>query len=215
MNGDQTNTKRRKVLSAVTSAVGAVGAVGVAVPFVGSWQPSERAKVAGAPVSVDLSTLAPGKMLTVEWRGKPIYIIRRTQAALDALTTIEPLLRDPGSNESKQPSYVSARHRAQNKHFIILIGLCTHLGCAPAYQPHTESLQSQPSAAAEPSGEWQSGFFCQCHGSKFDLAGRVLLGAPAPVNLEVPPHHYVSDSLVIIGQDQGDQQSEQERSVTS
>ncbi|WP_053980584.1 ubiquinol-cytochrome c reductase iron-sulfur subunit [Marinagarivorans algicola] len=195
MSDDGANLVRRRVLTAVTSAVGAVGAVGVAVPFVGSWNPSERAKAAGAPVEINISRIEPGQMVTFEWRGKPIYVVRRTQKVLDDLAKMEPLLRDPSSEKSVQPDYVDPKFRSQKDEFLVLLGLCTHLGCAPGYQPKVGSVQIS-------GGEWLGGFFCKCHGSKFDLAGRVLQGVPAPINLEVPPHKYLSDSVILVGVDQ-------------
>lgn len=196
MSNDGANVGRRRVLTAVTSAVGAVGAVGVAVPFVGSWSPSERAKAAGAPVEVSIGKIEPGQMITVEWRGKPVYVVRRTKEALAGLAKMEPLLRDPESEvKSQQPDYVDPKFRSQKEEFLVLLGLCTHLGCAPGYQPEVGSVQVS-------GGEWQGGFFCKCHGSKFDLAGRVLQGVPAPINLEVPPHKYLSGTVILIGEDQ-------------
>ena len=195
MNDDGANLSRRRVLTAVTSAVGAVGVVGAAVPFVGSWHPSERAKAAGAPVEVNISKIESGQMITVEWRGKPVYIVRRTQEALDGLVSMEPFLRDVSSEKSVQPAYVDPKNRAQKAEFVVLLGLCTHLGCAPGFEPKVGSIEMS-------GGTWQGGFFCKCHGSKYDLAGRVFQGVPAPINLEVPPHKYLSDSVILIGVDQ-------------
>jgi ubiquinol-cytochrome c reductase iron-sulfur subunit len=178
--------------------VGAVGVVGAAVPFVGSWNPSAKAKAAGAPVKYNISKIEPGAMVTVEWRGKPVFIVRRTQAALDSLKKVEEqgVLLDAGSDEPQQPEYAKNAERAINKEFAILLGVCTHLGCAPAFRPDV--------GAADLGGDkWQGGFFCPCHGSKYDLAGRVYKAVPAPLNLEVPPHRYESDSIIVIGEDQG------------
>ncbi|WP_370981401.1 ubiquinol-cytochrome c reductase iron-sulfur subunit [Agaribacterium sp. ZY112] len=195
MSNDGVNNSRRRVLTVMTSAVGAVGAIGAAVPFVGSWNPSARAKAAGAPVEINISKLAPGEMVTVEWRGKPVYVVRRTPEALANLTKIESRLRDPMSEKSTQPAYAQNEYRSIKEEYLVLLGLCTHLGCAPTYRPEV---------GAEDLGgaEWLGGFFCRCHGSKFDLAGRVLQGVPAPINLEVPPYKYVSDDVMIIGLDQ-------------
>jgi ubiquinol-cytochrome c reductase iron-sulfur subunit len=197
MSSDEINRGRRRVLTAVTSAVGAVGAVGIAVPFVGSWSPSAKAKAAGAPVEVNVSKIEPGQMVTVEWRGKPVYIVRRTKEALESLKVTESRLRDPKSEKSVQPPYANSEFRtiAGKEEFAILLGLCTHLGCAPGFEPKVGSVDI---------GEltWQGGFFCKCHGSIYDLAGRVFQGVPAPLNLEVPKHKYVSDSVIIIGEDQ-------------
>jgi ubiquinol-cytochrome c reductase iron-sulfur subunit len=196
MSNDVVNKTRRRVLTAFTSVVGAVGAVGVAVPFVGSWNPSAKAKAAGAPVTVNISKLEPGQMITVEWRGKPVYIVRRTQEALDGLQKTNELVRDPNSETPQQPAYAQNQARSIKPETLVLLGLCTHLGCAPLYRPDVGATDLGGS-------EWQGGFFCPCHGSKFDLAGRVFKGVPAPINLEVPPHAYNSDSVITIGEDQG------------
>ena len=197
MSNEGVNDGRRRVLTAMTSAVGAVGVVGAAVPFVGSWSPSAKAKAAGAPVEVNISKIEPGQMVTVEWRGKPVFVVRRTPEALDSLNKIESSLRDPNSDESIQPEYVKNQARAvEGKEDIgVILGLCTHLGCAPSYRPDV---------GAEDLGgaEWLGGFFCRCHGSKYDLAGRVYSGVPAPTNLEVPPFKYLSDDVLLIGEDQ-------------
>lgn len=196
MSNDVVNQTRRRVLTVATAVVGAAGVVGVAVPFVGSWSPSAKAKAAGAPVKANISKLEPGQMITVEWRGKPIYIVRRTPESLQSLQKTNDLVRDPNSEVPQQPEYAKNEARSIKDEFLILLGLCTHLGCAPMYRPDV--------GAADLGGdEWQGGFFCPCHGSKFDLAGRVYKGVPAPTNLEVPPHAYESDSVVIIGVDQG------------
>ena len=197
MSNDAVN-KTRRVLIGATCALGAVGAVGVAVPFVGSWNPSAKAKAAGAPVKFNLGKIEPGAMVTVEWRGKPVYVVRRTQAALDSLKKVEEMdiLSDVASDQPQQPSYAKNAARAINKEFAILLGVCTHLGCAPLFRPDV--------GAADLGGDkWQGGFFCPCHGSKYDLAGRVYKSMPAPLNLEVPPHMYVSDDVIVIGEDQG------------
>lgn len=196
MTNDVVNKTRRRVLIGLTTGVGAVGAVGVAVPFVGSWNPSAKAKAAGASVKVNISKIEPGQMITEEWRGKPVYIVRRTAAALESLKTIEPMLRDPNSEAPQQPAYAKNHTRAIKDEFAILLGVCTHLGCAPLFRPDV--------GAADLGGDkWLGGFFCPCHGSKYDLAGRVYTGVPAPVNLEVPKHMYENDNVVIIGEDQG------------
>ncbi|MFA7553783.1 MAG: ubiquinol-cytochrome c reductase iron-sulfur subunit [Spongiibacteraceae bacterium] len=195
MSNDGVNTTRRRFLTAATSVVGVAGVVGVAVPFVGSWNPSAKAKAAGAPVKFDISKLEPGEMKVVEWRGKPIYVVRRTLETLASLKGHDDDLRDPDSAVSIQPGYITGIDRAINSEFLVLIGLCTHLGCAPKYRPDV--------GAADLGGEaWLGGFFCPCHGSKFDLSGRVLKGVPAPTNLEVPPYSFESDSVIVIGVDQ-------------
>jgi ubiquinol-cytochrome c reductase iron-sulfur subunit len=195
MSNDVVNVTRRRVLTAATTVVGAVGVVGVAVPFVGSWNPSAKARAAGAPVRANIGRLEPGEMITVEWRGRPVYIVRRTPEALASLERIEAQLRDPESKELQQPEYARNRHRSIKSEYLILLGLCTHLGCAPTYRPDV--------GAQDLGGDsWLGGFFCACHGSRFDLAGRVFRGVPAPINLEVPPHAYESDTVVVIGVDQ-------------
>ncbi|WP_086929982.1 ubiquinol-cytochrome c reductase iron-sulfur subunit [Agarilytica rhodophyticola] len=195
MSNDGVNVGRRRVLTALTSAVGAAGVIGAAVPFVGSWNPSARAKAAGAPVSINISKLEPGQMITVEWRGKPVYVFRRTPEALSDLSKMEPSLRDPESEKSVQPEYAKNKTRSITEEVAVILGLCTHLGCAPTYRPEVGAQDLGGDA-------WLGGFFCACHGSKFDLAGRVLTGVPAPINLEVPPHKYASDDVIIIGEDQ-------------
>jgi len=188
------NKGRRQFLTVATSVVGAAGAVGVATPFLGSWNPSAKAKAAGAPVKADISKLEPGQMIVVEWRGKPVYVVRRTPETIEALSGLDGQLRDPQSAQSVQPSYVDKRNRAINPEILVLLGLCTHLGCAPKYRPEV--------GATDLGGaEWQGGFFCPCHGSKFDLAGRVMLGVPAPYNLEVPPHSFEGDNILVVGVD--------------
>lgn len=195
MSNEGVDKTRRRFLTGATCVVGAAGVVGAAVPFVGSWQPSARAKAAGAPVRIDIGKIEPGQMVTEEWRGKPVYIVRRTPEALAALTKDTDRLSDPTSQDSVQPGYVDPANRATRAEFLILLGLCTHLGCAPMYRPEV--------GAADLGGdEWLGGFFCPCHGSKFDLAGRVYKGVPAPTNLEVPPYKYESDGVVIIGVDE-------------
>ncbi len=195
MSNDAVNHTRRRVLVGLTSAVGAVGVVGAAAPFVKSWYPSARARAAGAPVTHNVGRLEPGQMVTVEWRGMPVYILRRTPEALASLERIEPRLRDPESKEEQQPEYARNRHRSIREEYLILLGVCTHLGCAPTHRPDV--------GAQDLGGDsWLGGFFCACHGSMFDLAGRVYRGVPAPTNLEVPPHFYESDDVVTIGLDQ-------------
>ena len=197
MNGEVVNESRRKFLLGATSVVGGAGVVGAAVPFVASWQPSAKAKAAGAPVKVNISKLEVGARMVVEWRGKPVYIVRRTAETLAAISEIgDDILRYADSQEASQPDYVdgSARTLAGREEYLILVGLCTHLGCAPLFRPDV--------GAADLGGDsWMGGFFCPCHGSKFDLSGRVFAGVPAPKNLEVPPHMYESDNVVIIGVD--------------
>ena len=197
MTSDGVNHSRRKFLLGATSVVGGAGVVGAAIPFVSSWQPSAKAKAAGAPVKVNISKLEVGARLVVEWRGKPVYIVRRNAESLAMISsTGEGVLADADSESAKQPGYVAgdARTLAGKEEYLILVGLCTHLGCAPMYRPDVGAVDLGGDA-------WLGGFFCPCHGSKFDLSGRVFAGVPAPTNLEVPPHMYESDDVVIIGID--------------
>lgn len=187
------NMKRRQVLAGATGVVGAIGATFVAVPFVGSWQPSEKAKAAGAPVDADISAMQPGQMMTLSWRGKPVWVVRRTPDMLERLATLDEFLRDPLSNDSMQPDYCKNPMRAINAEYLVVVGICTHLGCAPLYRPAVNS----PDMAAN----WRGGFFCPCHGSSFDLAGRVFRSVPAPTNLEVPPHRFLTETRIRIGED--------------
>ena len=191
------NTSRRRFLTGATSVIGAVGVVGAAIPFVASWKPSAKAKAAGAPVKVNVSKLEAGARLVVEWRGKPVYIVRRTAETLAAVDELgAETLKDMTSIDAAQPSYIegSARALAGKEDVLVLVGLCTHLGCAPIYRPDV--------GAADLGGDsWMGGFFCPCHGSKFDLSGRVYVNVPAPTNLEIPPHSYESDSIIVIGVD--------------
>lgn len=188
------NTGRRRFLTATTAVVGAVGAGFAAVPFIKSWNPSARAKLAGAPVTADISGLQEGQRLVLEWRGQPIWIVRRSKAVLDALPTLDDRLRDPQSeNVDQQPAYIKGETRSLKPEVLVLVGLCTHLGCAPEMAAEIKPEPYDP--------EWKGGFFCPCHKSRFDLAGRVFQGVPAPTNLLVPPHHYVDDNTIVIGVD--------------
>ena len=194
MSSDGVNTGRRKFLTAATSAVGVAGAVGVAVPFLGSWNPSAKAKAAGAPVKADIGKLEPGQMVVIEWRGKPVYVMHRTAAQIDDLPKLDSALKDPDSEISDQPAYITDASRALRPELLVVVGLCTHLGCAPKFRPEV--------GAADLGGdEWLGGFFCPCHGSKFDLAGRVYSGVPASKNLEVPPYSFEGDNVLVIGVD--------------
>lgn len=197
MSTDGVNEGRRRFWIGASSAVGAVGVAGFAVPFVKSWYPSAKAKNAGAPVVADISKLEPGQRMTVEWRGKPVWILRRTPEAMASLNAVSDKLSDPASDESSQPDYAKNQGRARENHneIVVLIGLCTHLGCSPLYRPEVGA------AAADLGDDWMGGFFCPCHGSKFDFSGRVFKSVPAPTNLEVPPYYYISDTLIKIGED--------------
>lgn len=197
MNEDSVNTGRRNFLIGATTVVGSAGVVGVAVPFVGSWNPSAKALAAGAPVKVDISKLSAGEILgpTPSWRDKPVFVIKRSDSMLEVLNTLNDRLADPESQREQQPSYAQNETRSIRPDVLVLVGLCTHLSCSPKFRPAI-----QPEVYDE---EWIGGFFCPCHGSKFDLAGRVYTGVPAPSNLEVPPHFYESDSVIVIGEDEG------------
>ena len=185
--------KRRQLLTGAVGVVGATGATMLAVPFVSSWMPSEKAKAAGAPVEIDVSAAQPGQMLTVAWRGKPVWVVNRTPEMLATLPKVAPELRDPNSDESQQPVYCKNKTRSIKPEFLVVVGVCTHLGCAPMYRPNPGAEEVGPN--------WLGGFFCPCHGSRFDLAGRVFKGVPAPINLEIPPHRYVSDTVIKVGED--------------
>ncbi|NYS59220.1 ubiquinol-cytochrome c reductase iron-sulfur subunit [Vreelandella salicampi] len=190
------NKGRRRFLVGATSVVGAVGAVGVAVPFVASWQPSAKARAAGAPVQADVSKLEPGQRMTVEWRGRPVWIINRTPEMIERTESIDTArLADPNSDVPQQPSYVTNMLRSIKQDIGVLIGICTHLGCSPLYRP-------EPDAEGVGVDNWPGGFFCPCHGSRFDLAGRVFTNVPAPTNLEVPPYRFESDDIIIVGEDE-------------
>ena len=184
---------RRRFLVAATSVVGGAGVVAVAVPFLASWQPSARAQAAGAPVEVNVSQIEPGQRISVGWRGRPVWLVRRTPEMLEALPTIRDRLRDPDSEETaQQPKYAQNEHRSIDPEILVLIGICTHLGCSPAYRPEM--------GAPDVGTDWAGGWLCACHGSRFDMAGRVYRNVPAPLNLEVPPYHFASDELIIVGE---------------
>jgi ubiquinol-cytochrome c reductase iron-sulfur subunit len=184
---------RRQLLLA-TSAAGAVASLGVVIPLVSSMMPSERALASGAPVEVDISKLAPGQMMTVEWRGKPVWIIHRTPEMLASLKSVEPRLVDPESKERQQPEYATNEYRSIKPEIMVAIGICTHLGCSP-----TEKFKHGTEQGMQ--ADWPGGFFCPCHGSQFDLAGRVYKSMPAPTNLEIPPHQYLAEGRLLIGED--------------
>lgn len=195
MSNDGVNKGRRRLLIGATSAVGAVGAVGAAVPFVASWSPSAKAKVAGAPVKADISKLEIGQQMTVKWRGKPVWIVRRGPDALANLVKIADRLADPESLVPQQPTYIPGTPaRAIREDIAVMVGICTHLGCSPTYRPEL--------GPEDLGADWVGGFYCPCHGSRFDLSGRVLKGVPAPTNLVIPPHYYESDNVIIVGVDQ-------------
>lgn len=187
-----THDAARRLWLTAASVTGTVGAVGAAIPFVASLAPSERARALGAPVEVDAGAIRPGELSTVEWRGRPVWVLKRTPDMLQAMQQHDSLLSDPSSSRAEQqPEYARNAFRAIKPEIGVLIGICTHLGCVPTFRPAR-------SAGAEPG--WPGGFYCPCHGSKFDLAGRVYKNVPAPTNLEVPPHRYLDGSLLLIGQ---------------
>lgn len=187
------DTSKRQFLTSALSVVGAVGAGYLAVPFLSQMQPSAKAMAAGAPVEVDLSKMEPGQLIRVAWRGKPVWILNRTPEVLETLGTLDSKLADPMSNESLQPEYARNALRAIKPEIFVAVGLCTHLGCSPTFRPEI--------APSDLGNDWKGGFFCPCHGSWFDLAGRVFRGVPAPTNLEIPPYRYVNDNLIIVGED--------------
>jgi ubiquinol-cytochrome c reductase iron-sulfur subunit len=186
----------RRTWIAITCGAGAVGGVAVAVPFVSTFAPSERARAAGAPVQVDISGIKPGEKLTVEWRGKPVWIVRRTPEQLATLKTVEPQLADPASDRRQYPTpaYAKNEYRSIKPEVFVCVGICSHLGCSPIDRFATGAQPSLPD-------DWAGGFLCPCHGSTFDMAGRVFKNKPAPDNLEVPPHMYLSDTVLLIGED--------------
>lgn len=188
---DDVDLGRRQLLTTATALTGAVGVAFVATPFISSWEPSARAKALGAPVEIDISKLEPGAMLKVEWRGKPVWVVRRTSEMLASLKSDTAMLADPDSNASVQPAFAKNTGRASNEEFFVVLGVCTHLGCSPnaKFTPGDVTV----------SADWPGGFYCPCHGSKFDLAGRVFKGVPAPLNLVVPPYSFASPTRVVVG----------------
>ena len=194
MNDREKVDKTRRTLVAATSVVGTAAAVGAAIPFVVSMNPSARARAAGAPVEAEIATMQPGELRVFEWRGKPVWVIRRSKEMIDSLKAVVPQLTDPESKSSEQPRYAKNEFRSVKPDFMVMEGVCTHLGCSPQLKP--------AEAKAEMGADWVGGFYCPCHGSKFDYAGRVFRGAPAPTNLPVPPYTFVSDGQLVIGEDQ-------------
>jgi ubiquinol-cytochrome c reductase iron-sulfur subunit len=193
---DATVDQSKRTWIAITCGAGAVGATAVAVPFVSTFAPSERARAAGAPVRVDISALQPGEQMTVEWRGKPVWILHRTAEMLASLEPMDGRMADPESRRTAYPTppYARNRHRSIKPEFLVAVGICSHLGCSPSARL---TPGPQPSLPAD----WPGGFFCPCHGSTFDVAGRVFRNMPAPDNLEVPPHMYLSETVLLIGED--------------
>jgi ubiquinol-cytochrome c reductase iron-sulfur subunit len=194
MSVDQKMDSGRRQLLIATSAAGGVATVAVAVPFVASLTPSERAKAAGAPVEADMGKLAPGEIMTVEWRGKPVWVLRRTPEMLASLDKTEGLVSDPESNKPMQPEYAKNKYRSVKPEYLVAVGICTHLGCSP-------SDKFKVGAESGMGPDWPGGFLCPCHGSQFDLAGRVYKSMPAPDNLEIPPYKFLADTKLLIGDD--------------
>lgn len=192
MSDEGVDESKRQFLTSALTVVGAIGSGYLAVPFLAQMQPSVKAMAAGAPVEVDLSKMESGQLLRVAWRGKPVWILNRTPAALETLKTMDNVLSDPQSNESIQPESSKNPYRSIKPEIFVAIGLCTHLGCSPTFRPEI--------APHDLGSDWKGGFFCPCHGSRFDLAGRVFSGVPAPTNLEIPPHRYLSETLLLIGE---------------
>lgn len=195
MSDKSVDPSKRRFLVTMASAAGGVAALGVATPFVMSMMPSARAKAAGAPVEVDLSKVEPGMLLAVEWRGKPVWVVNRTKEMLDMLAKHDASLTDPKSEVPQQPDYCNNPTRSIKPEYLVVVGICTHLGCSPTFRKEI--------GPADLGADWPGGWFCPCHGSRFDLAARVFNGSPAPTNLVIPPHKYLSDTKVLIGVDQG------------
>ena len=190
---EEVDTSRRKFLTVATAATAATGAAFTLVPFISSWKPSERARALGAPLEIDLSKLEPGQMITQSWRKQPVYVVRRTPEAVAGLAKVSPSLKDPKSDASAQPEYAKNEMRSIKPEFLVLYAACTHLGCLPKQY----FTQGDPTLGAD----WPGGFFCPCHGSRFDLAGRVFNGSPASLNLAVPPHKFESDTMLVVALD--------------
>ena len=193
MNKQGVDKSKRQFLTSALTVVGAVGTGFIAVPFLSQMQPSAKAMAAGAPVEVDISKMETGQLIRVAWRGKPVWVLNRTPEVLETLGTLEDRLADPMSNESEQPESSKNKVRSIKPEIFVAVGLCTHLGCSPTFRPEI--------APYDLGSDWKGGFFCPCHGSGFDLAGRVFRGVPAPTNLVVPPHRYITDNLIIVGED--------------
>ena len=193
MTESNKSLNRRNFLANLTKVMGGVGGIFAVIPFLSTMSPSEKAKSAGAPIEIDVSGLKPGAFKVVEWRGKPVWIVRRTAEMINNTQEDNDILSDPKSLEEHQPKYTQNKFRSLNPEYLVLLGVCTHLGCSPLYKPNSKT--------AELGLDWKGGFFCPCHGSKFDLSGRVHRGMPAPYNLEVPPYYFVSESRIIVGKD--------------
>ena len=186
---------RRRFLTGTASVLGGIGAGLASIPFIATFQPSARAKAFGAPVEADISRIEPGQQVTFKWRGKPVWIIRRTEDQLSMLDSMDEVLSDPESSSSDQPEFAKNAWRSSNREYLVLVGICTHLGCSPKFRPIP--------GAEDLGSDWKGGFYCPCHGSKFDLAGRVYAGFPAPTNMQVPPYRYIDDQHILIGESDG------------
>lgn len=193
MNNGDVSQGRRRFLIGATSVVGGVGVVGAAVPFVASWNPSAKAEAAGAPVTANVGKLEPGQQMTVEWRGKPVWVVRRTPEMNENIRKLNDVVKDPMSEGADQPPYIEGALRSLRDEFSVLVGICTHLGCSPKYRPEV--------APADLGEDWLGGYYCACHGSSYDLAGRVYPNQPAPENLVIPPHRFDDDTTLTVGLD--------------
>lgn len=193
MSNQQVDRSKRRFLIAATTAVGGVAGVAVMVPFVMSMLPSERAKAAGAPVEVDISKIEPGMLLAIAWQGKPVWVVNRTKEMLDMLPKNDPHLLDPKSLQSEQPTYCKNEWRSIKPEFLVVVGICTHLGCSPTFRKDV--------GAADLGADWPGGWFCPCHGSKYDLAARVFKDVPAPLNMAIPPYKYINNGRILVGDD--------------
>lgn len=196
MSVDGIDTNRRRFLTTTATVVGGAGAVATSIPFISTLSPSAKTKAIGAPVEVEIGELQPGELKIVLWQGKPVWILRRDDTTLEGIKSLDADVRDPSSEEQQQPEYAKNEYRSVKPEYLIVLGLCTHLGCSPTF------VEAEDGASHNLSG-WKGGFFCPCHGSRFDLAGRVFKGVPAPRNLVVPPHMYLNDTKVLIGDDSG------------
>ncbi|MEQ1667631.1 MAG: ubiquinol-cytochrome c reductase iron-sulfur subunit [Sulfuriferula sp.] len=194
MSNQQVDRSKRRFLVAATTAMGGIAGAVVLTPFVMSMLPSERAKAAGAPVEVDISKVEPGMLLAVEWQGKPVWIVNRTPETLTGLPKLDSQLLDPNSDKPQQPAYCKNTGRSIKPNYLVVVGICTHLGCSPTFRPEL--------APADLGSDWKGGWFCPCHGSRYDLAARVYKNVPAPLNMEVPPHKYLTDSRILVGVDE-------------
>ncbi len=193
MDSDNLGLSRRRFLTSVATVVGGVGAIATTWPFISTMTPSAKAKAIGAPIEVDIGDMKPGELRIEKWQGKPVWILRRNQQTLEDLVTLDDAVRDPDSLENQQPDYAKNEYRSRKAEYLVVVGICTHLGCSPTYTPADEQHNL--------GSEWKGGFFCPCHGSRFDLAGRVFKGVPAPANLIVPPYQFLSDTRILIGDD--------------